>query len=133
VAVGEDARGILTSSNDVPMSCCYSGQRSGGARARTMARARKSMCIRICQTYNMRCYDVTEEALTKLPDRARHVLELVPQVPVSDSPCRTCVCLGRTCHRASYVDPCESCIRYGRPCSSNLGGVKRKGMYSDEV
>ncbi len=78
-------------------------------------------------------HNATEEALTKLPDRARHVLELIPQVPVSDSPCRMCVCLGRTCHRASSVDPCESCILYGRPCSSNLEGVKRKGMYSDEV
>ncbi len=87
---------------------------------------------RTCQTYNMRCYDVTEEALTKLPDRARHVLALIPQAPVSDSPCRTCLCLGRTCYRASSVNLCESCIRYGRPCSSNLEGIKRKGMYSDE-
>lgn len=99
---------------------------------------RRSKCdrgrpCRTCQTYNMRCYDVTEKARTKLSDRAKHVLEIVPQVPVSDSPCRTCVCLGRTCHRASSVNPCENCIRYGRPCSSNLGGVKRKGMYSDEV
>lgn len=46
MAVGEDARGVFTNSNNVPMSCSYPGQRSEGARARTTARARKSMCIR---------------------------------------------------------------------------------------
>ena len=86
---------------------------------------RRSKCdggkpCRTCQTYNRRCHNVTAEALTKLPDRARHVLELIPRGPVSDSPYRVCVCLGRNSHRASSVDPCESCIRYGRPCSSNL-------------
>jgi hypothetical protein len=86
-----------------------------------------------CQTYNMRCHDVTEEALKKLSDRARHVLELIPQAPVSDSPCRYCVYNGRTCYRGSSADSCEICIRYGRPCSNNLEGVKRKGMYSDVV
>ena len=88
---------------------------------------------RTWQTYNRRCHNVTEEALTKLPDRARHVLELIAQVPVSDSPCRVCFCLGRTCHRASSADQRKSCIRYGRPCYNNLEGAKRKGIYSDEV
>lgn len=88
---------------------------------------------RTCQTYNICCHDVTEEVLTKLPNCTRHVFELHPQVRVSNSSCRACVGLERFCHRAASVDPRESCIRYGRPCSNNLEGMKREGMYSDEV
>lgn len=86
-----------------------------------------------CQTYNMRCRDATQETLKKFPGRARRLQERIPQAPVSDSPCRYCVCVGRTCHRARSADSCETCIRYGRLCSNNLEGVKRKGTYNNDI
>ena len=86
-----------------------------------------------CQNRHRRCRDVTEEALKRFPDRARRILEQKSQAPASDSPCRRCVSLGITCHRASSEDPCKGCIRESRSCSNNLEGAKRKGMYSDKA
>jgi hypothetical protein len=83
-----------------------------------------------CQVAKAICRDVTNDALNEYPDRARHVLELSSQGPISHTPCRYCVSNGRTCHRASSIGPCKTCTRYSRPCSNNLEGVKEKGMYN---
>jgi hypothetical protein len=82
---------------------------------------------RRCQVAKAICRDVTDDALNEFPDPARHVLELSPQSPVSQTPCRYCVGNGRTFHRANSADSCKACTRYGRPCSNYLEGVKKEG------